>query len=396
MSELMNMSSIIEGEKEIILQSFKNEAENFMNNLPYRKAPYKGRNWGNAWHSLCSYHGKLKPAIAYHLIQQFTQKGQSVLDPMSGVGTIPFEASLQGRVGIGNDLSELAYTVTRAKLEPPEKPDVNDTLEELENFIEAFKKSYKENEVPYSDFGLNGKLPDYFHPNTYSEILVAREFFINRMNNLSSAETFILTCLLHVLHGNRPYALSRRSHPLTPYAPQGEFVYKNVVEKIRNKVELSFKKQSVEGFVLGKAIYGDLFDLDEKLSDIDNIITSPPFVGSIRFYSSNWMRLWFSGWEPIDFKKADERFLEGKQKKNLEIYNLFFEKCSRVLKDNGKLILHLGKSHKCDMGVELAKLASPLFDVVHLGTENVQELEKHGISDKGSTTDHQFLFLMKK
>ena len=39
-----------------------------------------------------------------------------VLDPLCGVGTIPFEACLQGRVGIGNDLSELAYVVTKPKL----------------------------------------------------------------------------------------------------------------------------------------------------------------------------------------------------------------------------------------------------------------------------------------
>ena len=42
-----------------------------------------------------------------------------VLDPLCGVGTIPFEACLQGRVGIGNDLSELAYIVTKAKVEKP-------------------------------------------------------------------------------------------------------------------------------------------------------------------------------------------------------------------------------------------------------------------------------------
>ncbi|MGG4043156.1 TRM11 family SAM-dependent methyltransferase [Bacillus smithii] len=375
---------------------YKEKAIEFMETLPYRIKPYSSRNWGHPWHSLCSYQGKLKPAIAYHLINLFTNEGDTVLDPMSGVGTIPFEACLQGRIGIGNDLSEMAYIVTKAKLKRPNKEKVFKILVELENFIENLKVSYQNNELPYSGFGMNGKLPEYFHPETYSEILTARLFFLNRMPNLSTEEAFVFSCFLHVLHGNRPYALSRNSHPLTPYKPTGEFIYKNVVEHITNKVNLSLKKGNWDNFVEGQAVFGDLFDLDKKFSNIDSIITSPPFYGSIRFYVNNWMRLWLSGWEPEDFKKADQKFLEGKQEKSLDINIRFFNVCHNILKKDGKLILHLGKSDKCDMAAELSKLAKPFFYVVYKGNENVEKLEKHGVRDKGRTTEHQFLFLLKK
>lgn len=89
--------------------AFRKKAEEFVSDLPYKKPPYGNRNWGHPWHSLCSYHGKLKPAIAHWLVSDFTKEGDVVLDPLCGVGTIPFEACLQGRIGIGNDLSELAY-----------------------------------------------------------------------------------------------------------------------------------------------------------------------------------------------------------------------------------------------------------------------------------------------
>ena len=385
--------SILNEEK---IDSFKKDAVNFMDNLPYKVAPYNGRNWGHAWHSLCSYHGKLKPAIAYHLINTFTKKGDKVLDPMSGVGTIPFEASLQGRIGIGNDLSELAYTVTKAKLKRPNPERVNAIIRELTDFIEVFKQDYQEDEIPYNDFGLNKTIPDYFHPITYSEILAARSFFTNRIQSMDSNEAFVFSCFLHVLHGNRPYALSRTSHPLTPYAPSGEFIYKNVVQHIMQKIKLSYKKGEFSEFNDGFAILGDLFDLPKYFNEeIDAIITSPPFVGSIKFFNNNWMRLWLAGWEPEDFKKANERFLEGKQNKNLIIYDEFFKMCNKVLKPKGKIILHLGKSDKCNMGEELIKFAEPYFKIIHLGSEDVSMIENHGISDKGSTTDHQFLFLQK-
>ncbi|QGI37031.1 SAM-dependent methyltransferase [Bacillus subtilis] len=381
-----------------VFKTFQNQASNFIENLPYRVSPYNGRNWGHAWHSLCSYHGKLKPSIAYHLVKEFTEIGDYVLDPMSGVGTIPLEASLQGRVGIGNDLNELAYCVTKAKLEITDREEVNRIIRELNVFIEAFKRDYSNEEIPYSDFGFNNKLPNYFHKETYSEIIAARQYFLNRIPKLSTEEAFVFSCFLHILHGNRPYALSRNSHPLTPYSPTGEFIYKNVVEHIQRKVELSYKKGNWENFLNGQAILGDLFDLEEKIEKgkIDVIITSPPFFDSIRFYSSNWMRLWLAGWEPDDFKKSDEVFLEGKQKKNLRIYEDFFKVCAKLLKADGKVILHLGKSKKCDMALELSRYSKEYFHTVHIGNENVEKLEKHGIRDKGSTTDHQFLFLLKK
>ncbi|HFK1768069.1 TPA: DNA methyltransferase [Bacillus paranthracis] len=391
------MDALKANKLEYLHEQFEKKAVTFMDELPFRKEPYSGRNWGHPWHSLCSYHGKLKPAIAYHLIKSFTEKGQVVLDPMSGVGTIPFEASLQGRIGIGNDLNEMAYCVTRAKLVTANKDKVYKLLDELNTFIELFKVNHQEDYVPYADFGFNGKLPEYFHRETYSEIIAARQFFLDKKTNLSTEETLVFSCFLHVLHGNRPYALSRNSHPLTPYAPTGEYIYKNVVSHIKNKVDLSYKKGDWENFVDGAAILGDLFTLEEKiLEKVDAIITSPPFFDSIRFYTSNWMRLWLAGWEPEDFKEADEKFLEGKQKRDLSVYKDFFEICSNLLKDKGIMILHLGKSKKCDMAKELSLLSNEYFQTVHIGNENVEQLEKHGIKDKGSTTEHQFLFLLKR
>ena len=97
--------------------TYNEKARLFVNELPYRQGEYAGRNWGHPWHSLCSYHGKLKPAIAHLMIKEFTNPGEIVLDPLCGVGTIPFEACLQGRIGIGNDLSRMAYAITKAKLD---------------------------------------------------------------------------------------------------------------------------------------------------------------------------------------------------------------------------------------------------------------------------------------
>lgn len=374
--------------------AFRKKAEEFVSCLPYKQSPYGNRNWGHPWHSLCSYHGKLKPAIAHWLISEFTSEGDVVLDPLCGVGTIPFEACLQGRVGIGNDLSELAYVVTKAKVEKPDYSGVEDVIRQVDDYIKNNKGSKSITEYEY--FGFNGKLPQYFEPETYKEILCARDFFLNRLSSISPEEAMAFSALLHVLHGNRPYALSRHSHPLTPYAPTGEFEYKSVIEKIVQKVNSSYAKLQQSRITQGRAVYGDYKDLAAKNIKADFIICSPPFADSIRFYMQNWMRLWLCGWEPNDYKEADEKFLDKLQGKNFDLYYSFFEMCADVLNDNGKIILHLGKTKTTDMGAELSKRAEVWFDIVYLAGEDVRGIEKHGIKDKGVTVEHQYLFLQKK
>ena len=81
----------------------------FKKELPHQQAPFSKRNWGHSRHSLCSYQGKLKPAIAYHLVKNFVPENGTMLDPFSGVGTIPFEAALSGKMAYGLDISLPAY-----------------------------------------------------------------------------------------------------------------------------------------------------------------------------------------------------------------------------------------------------------------------------------------------
>jgi adenine-specific DNA methylase len=48
-------------------------------------------------HQLSPYIGKIKSSIAGELIERFTSKGDLVIDPFAGAGTIPFEAVIRGR-----------------------------------------------------------------------------------------------------------------------------------------------------------------------------------------------------------------------------------------------------------------------------------------------------------
>ena len=70
----------------------------------WKKKPYSKQNWGNWFHSISAYVGRIKPAFAHWLIRIATKEKETILDPFCGVGTVLLESDLLNRKSIGVDL----------------------------------------------------------------------------------------------------------------------------------------------------------------------------------------------------------------------------------------------------------------------------------------------------
>ena len=338
-----------------VIDNLESQAADFQNSLAYKEPPFSKRNWGHPLHSLCSYQGKLKPAIAHWLIRQFVPPNASVLDPLGGVGTVAFEAALQGHRAVSNDKSPFAAVVARAKLNPPNLEDIKGPFASWWDRIEAVPDSRLDESS--ADFGLNGSVKDFFHPKTLRELLRARHVFAEGQN-FGEHTAFVWASLLHVLHGNRPYALSRTSHPITPFHPRGPRPYRSVREKVWQRIALALRVPLPDSFVSGLGVTGDFRDLQEhEVGLFDAIITSPPFMG-MRFDRPNWLRLWFCGWGESDFHQTSLGFLERQQVRSTDVYREFFLSMGPLLKKHGVLIIHVGSGGKEDLVGSFAKLVA--------------------------------------
>lgn len=372
---------------------WKKNWNHFKKVVPHQQVPYASRNWGHNNHSLCSYQGKLKPAIAHHLVETFVPASGSMLDPFAGVGTIPFEAALAGKTSFGIDISLPAYYISLAKVTAPNAKESYEYINALQQFIKK-NKCTKEELNEAKSFGFNKTLSEYYEETTLKEILLARRF-VKENYPKAPSEMLVVAALLHILHGNRPYALSRRSHPIVPYAPTGEFIYKSLIDKLKEKVDRAIKEELPLNFKNGKIFNQDTTIIwPQEINNIDAVITSPPFFDSTRFYLANWIRIWFSGWSEKDFKFQVNSFVEEKQKKDFAIYESIFRQSKERLKKDGVCVLHLGKSVKCDMAEELQKISKRWFRKADLFDESVEHCESHGIRDKGTVTSHQYLVLV--
>jgi DNA modification methylase len=374
---------------------WKTPWEAFKRDLPHQCYPYSKRNWGGAYHSMCSYQGKMKPALAHHLVKIFSQPGELVIDPFSGAGTIPLEASFEGRRSLGLDISELGYILSLGKLGEIKAEAIDQLLKDLAEAIESKILQDSDYELA-AKVDFNGSIVDFYHQNTFREILIARKFFLNNQKWYGTAAWGIVcSSLMHILHGNRPYALSRHSHPITPYKPTGPTEYRALMPNLRDKIDRLLADDRLVGRKPGQAHRADCTeDWPVESGSADAVITSPPFFDSTKFYMTNWLRYWFTGWERHDFDTRPNSFLEKRQKKSFTVYEKFFQQAARALRPTGVLVMHLGRSPKCDMMTELTKIAIPTFTVVDVFTEGVGHCESHGIRDKGITSAHDYLVLV--
>lgn len=358
----------------------KNQKE--FSKLPYKDGPYASRAWGHPLHSLLSYPSKLKPSIGHVLVKLFSKPGDIILDPFSGSGTVPFEACFQGRIGIGSDINPLAFHTTRAKVSGTPLKKIEKQVEELESFIEKHKsKSFK----------VEKEIISFYHKKTLDEILASREFFLQ---NKKKDFSFLIASLAHILHGNRPYALSRRSHNIMPWSPAGPTIYKNVIEHLLAKIYRMKKIELPHEFVKGKSYQENTTNLPFESKSIDHIMTSPPFIHNRDFLRMNRIRLWFCGWDYEYQNKMKIKFLENMI--DIDLYNEVLREYYRILKRGSNCIIHLGIVKNIDMAKELKIRGIKIgFKFKGIVNEDSTKLESHGIRDRGATHTHQFLFLRK-
>ncbi len=310
-------------------------------------------------HQISPYLGKMKSSMANTLISRFTEKGETVLDPFCGSGTVAFESWANGRNVIAYDLSPYAFTLTQAKLHPHRsvdeaKSEISDIAEE----VPAIINNVDLRRVPKW-------VRAFFHPETLREIIAWSQALRLRKSH------FLLSCLLGILHHQRPGFLSYPCSHTVPYKREKKFPredypelyqYRAVRERLEKKVERALKRVPPLDNNLSRICKLCNVANHIQKQKVNTIITSPPYMRQLDYARDNRLRLWFLGEQ--DWMSLDN-VISPSEADFLSLFKFCLKQWQNVLVPKGLCVLVLGDTRSRTYNL-------PLPDVVaHIATKEV-------------------------
>jgi len=310
-------------------------------------------------HQLSPYVGKLKSFTASAIVSRFSDPGDLIVDPFSGSGTIPLEAKLLGRSTFSSDVSDYAKVITLGKLSAPD--DIRTASDRLMRLIVLAGRE------PMPDLRrVPAWVRSFFHPLTLKESIQFADVC------LRLREYFYLSCLLGILHHQRPGFLSYPSSHLTPYLrdkkfPQGDFPdmyeYRDYRPRILKKVE-----RALSNGYLRKTVENQGLKHEFRRSSIDRltwpekfgaVITSPPYMNALDYGRDNRLRLWFITRQ--ESHRVDDRNISSRVKFESAM-EVMARESARGLRVGGFLIIVIGELVDRGRQANTAQIARDVFN----------------------------------
>jgi len=311
-------------------------------------------------HRLCSRVCSFPPSMPRFFIRRYSRPGDVVFDAWSGRGTVPLEALLNGRIGIGNDLSPEAFVLTRAKVQPVD-------FNKLDTFLQKLEKKAKGYEPNKNLSELDRKASIFYSKKTFQQLLALKEVLANYD---STEANFTRALVLGILHGKPSSALSLRcshSYSMSPsyvkrYAKEHGLrrPSKDVFREIRTKAKLVLRDPLPS--IRGKAFCDDSRKLSLEDESVDLIFTSPPYFNVQTYAWCNWLRLWFLGHDYRIVRKS--LFESGSVESYSDFMRESLHELYRILKTGGRCFIVAGDvriGQKNKRTINTIEFLTPLF-----------------------------------
>ncbi len=278
---------------------------------------------GYATHSLFPYRGKFHPQLIKGLINILgVKKGETILDPMCGSGTLNVEASLMGINSYAVDISPFCQLMTETKYEALK----------IEKEI-LLKHTEKPNEL-FDLFSNKGVIHQ-----------------IKRMFNIDELRVYQLALLAFLdAMGYAKRVVSATHKQLFP----------KVLKRYKETVLNLITNPNYDSKILGTVIVlkkSEALNIELKKNSVDCVITSPPYSFAIDYVENDKDQLEYLGY---DTKALRDKMIGLKGKgKDEKLKNYFADmetycsEVSRVLKKRKYFVMIIGSNTNQTGGIRL-------------------------------------------
>lgn len=277
----------------------------------------------NAVYNFHSFPAKFPPQIPKLFIQQLTEPGEVVLDPMAGSGTTLIESKLSGRYGIGFDIDPLSLLMTKVKLS---HFNSNEILEIAHSILKNARDTFASRTIQdfyelYNWDKRTIKFANYWFAKYIQKQLFA---LISEIDSLHGKYRhffrLIFSSLIITKHGGVSYALDlahTRPHrakvvydekgnllldgDLSRYSERRREILTKTIkapfEVFLQKVKSNIKSVLPESdtYKSSYVSYGDAQSIPLQDDHVDLIITSPPYASMAIDYmrAHKFSLIWF-------------------------------------------------------------------------------------------------------
>ena len=304
--------------------------------------PDTGSAYGTAaarWAGVGPYYAMFPVDFANSVIRRHTKPGDVVLDPFAGRGTSIFSAAVQGRVGLGIELSPVGWVYARTKLRPASCERVAERIEKIGTMAWRYRARAED-------------LPEFFK---VCFAAATRRFLLAARAQLDwmrcRVDRTVMALILVHLHGKRADSLSNQMRQTKSMSPEYAIQWwrkremrpprRDPVRFLLKKLKWRYAKGVPEAS--GSRVY--LGDSSVRLRDIASqttsgkidrvslLFTSPPYYRLTNYHYDQWLRGWMLGGPP-SAARVGGRF-RGKFEDRREYRALLrsvFSSAARVLK----------------------------------------------------------------
>ena len=348
-------------------------------------------------HGFHPYTAKFIPQIPRRLIEMYAPKSEDkILDPFCGSGTTLVEAKLAGRPSIGVDINPLAIMISKAKVNPIDKAQIEEFILSLRELKQEDVSKFRAHSVFFRDD------EDWFREDVLGQI----EVVLRNLKEIKDVDTrnFVKVALSSILKG----VSNARMDRVIPTLPKSPVYldhkhYCRVVNNFTREINVFsrlFSKlkrmQSRLRIFLSRAsnartlaLLGDARKLDELASDflhegsIKVVVTSPPYWSAFDYLKIHRLSIELLGLKSESFEADIGRsnFSHGIEK--------VFEQNSKFLMEGGNFCLVIGRSKRntnrqiYDLGT---KYGMPLYQ------KFTRRIRNHSFFVKGIKSEEILVF----
>lgn len=245
-------------------------------------------------HGLHKYPAKFFPELPRWLIKRYSKEGNLILDPFAGSGTTNIEALLTRRPSIGIDVDPFSRYLSKVKITPLDKEE----LQSAQKYLLRFILNYKPSKVSEKDMPVFPYRDNWFNKEIILELAYLKKI-INALDTSENIKDFFRICFSSIIRSvsnaddncTRTVIrkkLNKKVYPADALKKFAEVILISVPKMIEfsQNCPLGIKISFPDTMDARNINYQDYFDL---------AVTSPPYANAVDYPRTHQLESYWLG-----------------------------------------------------------------------------------------------------